>query len=114
MTGEPIRAALLLEQCWHRVPGGTAVAAVELAGAMARRADVEVVGIAASHRGEPVIAPPEGIELAHLRLPRPLLYASWVRLGRPRGAAASAGAASDGASRQQNGSPSSAPAATPR
>ena len=31
MTGEPIRAALLLEQCWHRVPGGTAVAAVELA-----------------------------------------------------------------------------------
>ncbi|MCH2412132.1 MAG: glycosyltransferase [Acidimicrobiales bacterium] len=84
MTGEPIRAALLLEQCWHRVPGGTAVAAVELAGAMARRADVEVVGIAASHRGEPVIAPPEGIEIAHLRLPRPLLYESWVRLGRPR------------------------------
>ncbi len=84
MTGEPIRAALLLEQCWHRVPGGTAVAAVELAGAMARRADVEVVGIAASHRGEPVVAPPEGIEIAHLRLPRPLLYESWVRLGRPR------------------------------
>ena len=84
MSIDRIRAALLLEQCWHRVPGGTAVAAVELARAMARRDDVEVVGFAASHRGEPLIAPPAGIEVARLRLPRPLLYESWVRLGRPR------------------------------
>ncbi|MBC8364709.1 MAG: glycosyltransferase family 4 protein [Actinobacteria bacterium] len=84
MTGDPIRAALLLEQCWHRVPGGTAVAAVELARAIAQRTDVEVVGIAAAHRGGPVVFPPDGIEIAHLRLPRPLLYESWARLGRPR------------------------------
>ena len=83
MTGGLIRAALLLEQCWHRVPGGTAVAAVELARAIARRTDVEVVGIAASHSGGPVVSPPDGIEIAHLRLPRPLLYESWARLGRP-------------------------------
>jgi glycosyltransferase involved in cell wall biosynthesis len=83
VTGGLIRAALLLEQCWHRVPGGTAVAAVELARAIAQRTDVEVVGIAASHSGGPVVSPPDGIEIAHLRLPRPLLYESWARLGRP-------------------------------
>ena len=33
MSG-PIRVAHLLEQCWHRVPGGTAVAAVGLAQAL--------------------------------------------------------------------------------
>ena len=30
-----VRVAYLLEQCWHPVPGGTAVAAVGLAGALA-------------------------------------------------------------------------------
>lgn len=75
--------ALTLEQCWHRVPGGTAVAALELARALATREDVTPVGVAAGHRHPPPEAfrPPIGVR--HLALPRPLLYESWLRLRRP-------------------------------
>ncbi len=45
-----MRVAYTLEQCWHQVPGGTAVAALELARALAERSDVELVGVAARHR----------------------------------------------------------------
>jgi len=31
---EGVRVAYTLEQCWHRVPGGTAVSAIEVARAM--------------------------------------------------------------------------------
>jgi glycosyltransferase involved in cell wall biosynthesis len=79
-----MRVAFTLEQCWHRVPGGTAVAALELASALKARPEVELVGIAARH-GEP---PPQEwrppIPVRHLSLPRPLLYESWHLLGRPR------------------------------
>ncbi len=40
-----VRAAVTLEQCWHRVPGGTAVAALEVVAAVHDRGDVEVVGV---------------------------------------------------------------------
>jgi glycosyltransferase involved in cell wall biosynthesis len=79
-----MRVAYVIEQCWHRVPGGTAVAALELARALTARPDLELVGIAARHAEPP---PPEWrppIEVRHLRLPRPLLYESWHLLGRPR------------------------------
>ena len=45
-----LRVAFLLEQAWHRVPGGTAVAAVESARALAEREDVDLVGLTARHR----------------------------------------------------------------
>lgn len=84
MGANSMRVAFTLEQCWHRVPGGTAVAALELARALKARPAVELVGIAARH-GQP---PPEEwrppIEVRHLALPRPLLYESWHLLGRPR------------------------------
>ena len=83
MPTSPLRVALTLEQCWHRVPGGTAVAALGMAGALEERDDVEVVGVAAAHRGPapPAWTPP--IEVEHLPLPRPALYESWHRLRRP-------------------------------
>ena len=56
MSG-PVRVAFLLEQCWHTVPGGTAVAAVGLARALAARPDVAVVGIAARHGAAPTVGP---------------------------------------------------------
>lgn len=77
------RVALTLEQSWHRVPGGTAVAALGLCRSLALRADIDVVGVAARHGAPPPgewIAP---VEICQLPLPRLLLYESWHRLRRP-------------------------------
>ncbi len=79
-----MKIAFTLEQCWHRVPGGTAVAALELARALAERRGLELVGVAARHREPP---PPQWkppITVAHLALPRIALYESWHYLRRPR------------------------------
>jgi glycosyltransferase involved in cell wall biosynthesis len=79
-----MRVAFTLEQCWHRVPGGTAVAALELARELHAHPELELIGIAARHRKPP---PPEWtppIAVRRLALPRPLLYESWHLLGRPR------------------------------
>ena len=79
----PIRVAHLLEQCWHRVPGGTAVAAVGLARALHARADVEVTGFRARHRAGPPDHLDAGVPTVASRLPRSVLYESWHRLRRP-------------------------------
>jgi glycosyltransferase involved in cell wall biosynthesis len=78
-----VRVAFTLEQCWHAVPGGTAVAALELARALRERGATELVGVAARHRAEPPdpwVAP---IPVAQLPLPRVALYEAWHRLRRP-------------------------------
>ena len=41
-----------MEQCWHRVPGGTATSTLGTLRALAERDDVELVGVAARH-GDP-------------------------------------------------------------
>ena len=83
-----IRVAFLLEQAWHRVPGGTGIAAVRTAEAMAERGDVELVGLTARHAGPPpeigLVDFPADIRMASSRLPRFLLYESWHQLNRPR------------------------------
>ncbi len=80
---QTLRVAVTLEQCWHRVPGGTAVAALGLCRSLHRRGDVELAGVAARHRHPPPgqWAPP--VPVHQLRLPRLLLYESWHRLRRP-------------------------------
>lgn len=83
MTG-PLRVAMTLEQCWHRVPGGTAVATLELARALSRRDGLELVGVAAKHAHEPEEAWRPPVRVAHLPLGRLALYESWHRLRRPR------------------------------
>lgn len=84
LVTERKRVALTLEQCWHRVPGGTAVAALGIARALAEGSLVEPVGVAARHRNapEPEWVPPIPVE--HLGLPRLALYESWHRLRRPK------------------------------
>lgn len=79
-----LRVALTIEQCWHEVPGGTAIAALGMARGVASTGDAEVVGVAGAHRGPPPDpwAPP--FEVRHLPLPRIALYESWHRLRRPR------------------------------
>jgi glycosyltransferase involved in cell wall biosynthesis len=78
-----LRVAMTLEQCWHRVPGGTAVAALGMARALQRRGDLELVGVAALHRGTPHGWKPPVAVLA-LPLPRLVLYESWHRLRWPQ------------------------------
>ena len=60
-----LRVAVTLEQCWHRVPGGTARAALEIVDALVAQAEVEVhgesrrlemIGVSARHR-DPAPAP---------------------------------------------------------
>ena len=78
-----MRVAFTLEQCWHAVPGGTAVAALELAHALDDRGNVALVGVAARHRTAPPDPWKPQITVAHLPLPRPVLYEAWHRLRRP-------------------------------
>jgi len=74
---------MTLEQCWHRVPGGTALAAVDLARELSRDPAVDVVGVAAWHRRLP--APPfrPPVPVRRLPLHRLALYESWHNLRRP-------------------------------
>ncbi len=78
-----LRLAVTLEQCWHRVPGGTATATLRTVDALAGRDDVEVVGVAAHHRGPPDEPFWPSVPVWQHRLPRRALYESWQRLRRP-------------------------------
>ena len=79
-----MRVAYTLEQCWHPVPGGTAVATLALAQALLAHTEVELVGVAGRHRRppRPEFRPP--IPVHPLPLARPWLYEAWNRLGHPR------------------------------
>ena len=79
-----MRVAYTLEQCWHRVPGGTASAALAVARQLAPSDDVELVGVSARHRHPPAAPWTPPIETRALALPRAALYDSWLRLRAPR------------------------------
>jgi glycosyltransferase involved in cell wall biosynthesis len=72
-----MRIAITLEQCWHAVPGGTAVAALELVNALAERDDVELAGVSARHAADPPDPWKPSIDVHHLWPPRALLYELW-------------------------------------
>lgn len=75
---------MTFEQCWHRVPGGTAVAAIETARALGKHDGWDLIGVSALHRAKPEETWEPPIEVRSLPLPRNLLYESWNRLRRPR------------------------------
>lgn len=79
----PRRVAVTVEQCWHRVPGGTATSILGTLSALARRDDLDLVGVAARHRQDPPepFRPP--VPVVHLPLPRPVLYETWHSVRRP-------------------------------
>lgn len=79
----PLRVAYTLEQCWHDVPGGTTVAALEVARRLAARPDIDLIGVAGRHREQPLdpFVPP--VPVRRLPIARPWLYEAWNRLGRP-------------------------------
>ncbi len=75
--------ALTLEQCWHRVPGGTAVAAIGLAKALADLDGVTPIGVTARHRRLPPPPWQPPIPTMSLPLSRAALYESWHALRWP-------------------------------
>jgi glycosyltransferase involved in cell wall biosynthesis len=79
-----LRVAMTIEQCWHRVPGGTAVAALELGRVLSGDPDLDVVGVAAIHRQPPPPAWRPTFRVRSLPLPRLALYEAWHLLRRPR------------------------------
>jgi glycosyltransferase involved in cell wall biosynthesis len=79
-----MRVAVTLEQCWHRVPGGTARATLDTVSAVAARGGIEQVGVSAWHRSAAPGAWLPPIDVRRLPLPRLALYDSWQRLRRPR------------------------------
>jgi glycosyltransferase involved in cell wall biosynthesis len=79
----PLRVAVTLEQCWHRVPGGTASSALDAVRALKVRSDIELVGVSARHRRPPPDPWVPPIRVRSLPLPRPALYESWHRWRRP-------------------------------
>lgn len=80
----PMRAAVTLEQCWHRVPGGTARATLDTVAAVAAHGGVDQIGVSAWHRGAAPEAWQPTIQVRQLPLPRLALYDAWQRLRRPR------------------------------
>jgi len=74
---------MTFEQCWHRVPGGTAVATLELARSLAQLDGLELIGVAARHRHEPAATWRPPVQVTRLPLPRLALYEAWHRLRRP-------------------------------
>lgn len=79
-----MRVAVNLEQCWHEVPGGTARTSIDVAAALDRRPDIDVIGVAARHRRPPADPWRPTVPVRHLPLPRPVLYEAWHGLRRPR------------------------------
>ncbi|HKE72752.1 MAG TPA: glycosyltransferase family 1 protein [Acidimicrobiales bacterium] len=78
-----MRAAVVIEQCWHRVPGGTASAVIDQISAVAATGQVDQVGVAARHGSPPPEAWRPGLPVRHLPLPRLPLYWAWHLLRRP-------------------------------
>ena len=80
-----VRVGYTLEQCWHRVPGGTAVAALEVAREISRvRPDVSLVGVAGRHTHAPSSSFVPPVEVQHLPVGGGLLYETSLRFGWPR------------------------------
>ena len=81
----PIRVAYTVEQSWHPVPGGTAVAAVRIGRELGTMADLVELHYVAGRHPEPPAPPyrPDG-SVVMLPLARPWLYESWTRLGWPK------------------------------
>ncbi len=78
-----MRVAVTMEQCWHRVPGGTARAALAQVRALQGTGAVDLVGVAARHAGPPPAPWVPPVPVCQLRLPTRLLYTTWHHLRWP-------------------------------
>ena len=81
---QQVRVAYTLEQCWHSVPGGTAVAALRVAEALEEHDDIRLIGVAGRHAHLPPDPWLPSIPIAHLPIASPWLYQTWLRFGWPK------------------------------
>jgi glycosyltransferase involved in cell wall biosynthesis len=79
----PARVAVTVEQCWHRVPGGTATSAIGMLRALRAHTDLDLVGVSARHGAPPAEPWRPPVPVRMLPLPRPALYEAWHRLRWP-------------------------------
>ncbi|MGH2528464.1 MAG: glycosyltransferase family 4 protein [Actinomycetota bacterium] len=78
-----MRVAITVEQSWAAVPGGTALATIELARALKTRSELDVMGVAARHsRPAPRDWVPP-VPVHHLGLPTLVLFEAWHKLRWP-------------------------------
>lgn len=77
------RAAILLEQNWNAVPGGTARSINSLIDALAEHTEIETIGVHGAHRRPPVLALPPVSSVGVVPIPGRLLSESWSRFRRP-------------------------------
>ena len=77
------RVAILLEQHWNAVPGGTASSIVGLIDALGEIDDVSVIGVHGRHRGAPTMPINSGLESVQVPFSGRLMTESWSRLGQP-------------------------------
>jgi glycosyltransferase involved in cell wall biosynthesis len=75
--------AYTLLQCWHEVPGGTAVSAIRLAEALAATGEVDLVGVGPWGRRVPAAPWTPPIPVRRLPLPHQLVYDAWHRIAWP-------------------------------
>src|SRR5687767_2963762 len=80
---DSLHVAITLEQFWHRVPGGTAVAIWELTRSLDER-HLEMTGVSAWHKERPPYRFRLDVPIEWLPLPRAALYESWHRFRRPK------------------------------
>ena len=79
-----MRVAYTLEQCWHRVPGGTGISAIEVAKELALIDGLDLVGVAGRHRRPPTEGFMPPVKVAALPLGGPALYEMWTRFNWPK------------------------------
>jgi glycosyltransferase involved in cell wall biosynthesis len=79
-----VRVAYTFEQCWHRVPGGTGISAIEVAKELSLIEGLDLYGVAGRHRRPPTegFIPP--VKVAALPFGGPILYEMWTRLRWPK------------------------------
>ena len=80
-----LTAALVVEQLWHAVPGGSGTYVRELSAALLDAPATHPVGVAAHHgHAAATWRPPCRLTIVESRLPRTVLYETWSRWRRPR------------------------------
>ncbi len=77
------RTAILVEQNWNAVPGGTARSTNSLVDALLSHTDVEMIGVSGLHRRSPVLELPVGLDRQQIPLPGRVLTQAWSRFGWP-------------------------------
>lgn len=77
------RAAILVEQNWNAVPGGTARATNDLICSLLAFTDIDVVGVQGTHLKKPTLSLPEGLVTKTIPVPGRALTEGWSRGERP-------------------------------